>query len=70
MLRFDSKCNSLDMLMNYTIFPDLEFYYVSPELFYADEKFFLKSDQFIKNAMRKSKLNYRITHAMEAERSL
>lgn len=44
MLLFNSKCNSLDMLFNYTIFPDLEFYYVSPELFYYDEKYFLKSD--------------------------
>ncbi|CAD8090571.1 unnamed protein product [Paramecium sonneborni] len=70
MLRFDSKCNSLDMLLNYTIFPDLEFYFVSPELFYEDEKYFLKSDQFTKNIMRKCKLNYRITHAIEAERCL
>jgi hypothetical protein len=48
MLRFNSKVSSIEMLLSYTIFPDLEFYFVKPELFYKNEKFFLRSDDFEK----------------------
>ena len=70
MLRFNSKVTSLDMLLSYTLYPDLEFYFVKPELFYKNEKYFLRSDDFEKYPMKKGKLNYGITHSLEAERCL
>lgn len=70
MLRFRPDTNALDMLINYTIFPDLKFYYVSPDYFYNPESQYVKTNDFQKHPLRRSRINTKITHALEAERCL
>lgn len=36
-LKFDPNTEAMDLLLKYTIFPDLEFYCVDPNLFYENE---------------------------------
>jgi len=61
MIRFHPDVRAIDLLLTYTIYEDLEFYYVKPELFYEPEKNVLLSDNFEKNPIIKSKINYRIS---------
>jgi hypothetical protein len=42
MLKYSSDPNTLKMLMELTIHPDIKIYYVEPEVFKEDERSFLK----------------------------
>lgn len=46
MIRFNPDVRAIDLLLTYTIYEDLEFYYVKPELFYEPEKNVLLTDNF------------------------
>lgn len=42
MLKYVDDPNALKMLLEFTIHADIKLYYVKPEVFYEDEKLFLK----------------------------
>lgn len=70
MLRFSPEKPAIDLLVNYTIYEDLEFYSVKPDIFYEPERKYLRSSDFEKVPLAKNKINYRISQAIEAERCL
>lgn len=61
MLKFDPLSKTIDLLIKYTIYEDLDFYYVSRDLFFDDEKYYFRNNDFEKTPIKQNKIHYRIS---------
>lgn len=65
----ESDPNAADLLVDYSILPDLKLYNVVSELYYEPEKYIYDSN-FEKNRVKHLRINNLLTFGLEAERSL